>query len=441
LLQAFLNSLKIEDVRNKIILTLGLIAVYRLGCHIVVPGVDPELIAQRASAGGWLELANMFSGGAFSRFAIFSLGIMPYISASIMMQLLTAVIPKLEELKKQGQQGQDKINQYTRYLTVALSTIQGLGLAYRASQVTVETAAGMQPVAPQTWGFRIVAMLTFTSGAVFIMWLGEQISEYGIGNGMSLLIYVAIITQINTFVINVIRGGAIGEFGPVELGALFTLLVALFVACVWIQSAERRVPIQYARQVQGRKVKGGQGSHLPLKVDYSGVIAVIFASSVMLVPPMIYQFTIGTQATPGWISDFFALFQRGSLLWAMIFAGLIIFFCYFYTAITFNPSDIAENLKESGGIIPGRRPGKNTAEFIDKILTRITLVGAVVVALIAIFPIWMSDWFDVQLYFGGTSLLILVGVGLDFVQKLESQLLMRNYEGFLDSGKVKGRYG
>jgi len=437
LLQAFLNSLKIEDVRNKVLLTLGLIAVFRLGSHIVVPGVDPELIAQRSQSEGWLQLANMFSGGAFSRFAILSLGIMPYISASIMMQLLTAVIPKLEELKKEGQQGQQKINQYTRYLTVALSSIQGLGLAFQASQVTVNGV----PVAPATWTFRITGMITFTTGAVFVMWLGEQISEYGIGNGMSLLIYVAIITQINTFVVNVIRGGAVGGFSLLQIAALFTLLVALFVACVWIQSAERRVPVKYARQVRGRKVYGGQGSHLPLKVDYSGVIAVIFASSVMLVPPMLYQFTVGQAATPGWMADLMAWFQRGTVPWALIFGSLIVFFCYFYTAITFNPSDIADNLKESGGFIPGRRPGKNTAEYIDKILTRITLVGSLVVALIAIFPVWMSDWFSVQLYFGGTSLLILVGVGLDFVQKLESQLLMRNYEGFLDSGKVKGRYG
>lgn len=441
MLQALLNSLKIEDVRNKILLTLGLIAVYRLGSHIVVPGVDPELIAQRASTGGWMELADMFSGGAFSQFAIFSLGIMPYISASIMMQLLTAVIPHLEELKKEGQQGQQKINQYTRYLTVGLSVVQGLGLAVQAGRTSVQIGNQTMFVAPSTWSFRLIGMLTFTAGAVFIMWLGEQISEYGIGNGMSLIIYVAIIVQINTFFVSVLRGGAIGEFNPIELATLFSLLVALFVACVWIQSAERRVPVKYARQVRGRKVYGGQGSHLPLKVDYSGVIAVIFASSVMLVPPMIYQLAVGQGAGAGWFADIMSWFQQGTMLWALIFGGLIIFFCYFYTAITFNPTDIAENLKESGGFVPGRRPGKNTAEYIDKILTRITLVGASVVAIISIVPVWMSDWFSVQLYFGGTSLLILVGVGLDFVQKLESQLLMRNYEGFLDSGKVKGRYG
>ncbi|MFB6356239.1 MAG: preprotein translocase subunit SecY, partial [bacterium] len=330
-----------------------------------------------------------------------------------------------------------KINKYTRYLTVALSALQGFGLAVQASKIQVQQGL---TVAPNTWSFRIVAALTLTTGAVFVMWLGEQISEYGIGNGISLLIYVAIISGINKFVMNVIRRGVVGGFSnPLVAISLFVLLGLLFVVCVWLQSAERRVPVKYARQVRGRKVYGGQGSHLPLKVDYSGVIAVIFASSVMLFPAMIFQFFTGGVQPGGWFGEIVSWFSQGGPLWALIYTGLIIFFCYFYTAITFNPTDVAENLQESGGFIPGRRPGKNTAEYIDKILTRITLVGAVVVAAIAIFPIWMSDWYGVQLYFGGTSLLILVGVGLDFVQKLESQLLMRHYEGFLETGRVKGR--
>lgn len=430
MLKAFLNSLKITEVRNKLLFTFGLIAVYRIGAKIVIPGVDAQAVAQRSAQGGLLELADMFSGGAFSQFAVFALGIMPYISASIIMQLLTAVIPTLEELKKEGQQGQKKINQYTRYLTVLIATVQGLGMTIRAVH---------EGVAPDTAMFYFISVLSLVTGAVFVMWLGEQITEYGIGNGISLLIYVSIISSIPALFVNAARrlmGGASADV--LSVGALFALLLGLFIVCVWIQTAERRVPIKYARQVRGRKVYGGQASHLPLKVDYSGVIAVIFASSVMLFPVLIFQFAFGNQ-TSGWLVEIGYWLQRGGFFWAIIYTSLIIFFCYFYTAISFNPNDVAENLKRSGGFIPGRRPGPNTAEYIDKILTRITLVGAIIVACIAIFPVWMSDWFGIQLLFGGTSLLILVGVGLDFVQKLESQLVMRHYGGFMESGRVKGR--
>lgn len=429
MLEAFLNSLKIEDVRNKLLLTFGLVAVYRLGCHIVIPGADPIAIQELSGQSGWLQLADMFSGGAFSNFAIFALGIMPYISASIIMQLLTPVIPTLEELKKEGEQGQQKINQYTRYLTVALCFVQSIGLALRAETMGV---------APSSWAFRMMAVASMTAGGVFVMWLGEQISEYGIGNGISLLIYISIISAIPQFFVGAFRNWRIGELNVINMILLFVLLGLLFVICVWIQTGERRVPVKYTKQVRGRKMYGGQGSHLPLKVDYSGVIAVIFASSAMMFPALLFGMFQGVQY-PGWLDSIFSLFRRGNSLWALIYTGLIIFFCYFYTGITFNPNDVAENLKESGGIVPGRRPGKNTAQYIEKILNRITLVGSVVVAFIAIMPIWMSDWFDVELYFGGTSLLILVGVGLDFIQKLESQLLMRHYDGFMESGTVSGR--
>jgi preprotein translocase subunit SecY len=433
LLEAFLNSLKIDEVRNKLLWTIGLVAVYRLGCHIVIPGADPVAIKQLSGSSGLIQLADMFSGGAFSNFAIFALGIMPYISASIIMQLLTPVIPRLEELKSQGQQGQDQINQYTRYLTVGLSFIQAVGITIRAEN------AGPPDVAPSSWLFRILAVSSLTAGAVFVMWLGEQISEHGIGNGISLLIYISIISSIPQFFTSAFRSWRIGELNPINMITLLALLGALFVICVWIETGERRVPVKYTKQVRGRKMYGGQGSHLPLKVDYSGVIAVIFASSAMMFPAMIFGAFFSGANLPYWLSDFFSLFQQGNALWALIYTGLIVFFCYFYTGITFNPNDVAENLKESGGIVPGRRPGKNTAQYIEKILNRITLVGALVVAFIAIMPIWMSDWFGVQLYFGGTSLLILVGVGLDFVQKLESQLLMRHYDGFMESGTVQGR--
>lgn len=430
MLEAFLNVFKIEDLRTKILWTLGLIAVYRIGCQIVIPGVDPIAVQNMQSQGGWLQLADMFSGGAFSRFAIFALGIMPYISSSIIMQLLTAVIPYLEELKQQGQEGQDKINQYTRYLTVVISSIQSVGMTFRAIQ---------RGVAPATWMFGVSSIVTLTAGAVFIMWLGEQISEYGIGNGISLVIYVSIVSKIPQFLLGAFRKWLAGGFNPFALFGLFGALLVLFVIAVWIETADRKVPVKYSRQVRGRKVYGGQQSELPLKVDYSGVIAVIFSNSVMMFPVLLFSFAVPKGSRPGWLREVTSYLYRGSFFWGLIFTGLIIFFCYFYTAISFNPDDVAENLKESGGFVPGRRPGPSTAEYIDRILTRITLVGALVVAFIAIAPVVLSNWTGVTLFFGGTSLLIMVGVGLDFAHQLESQLLMRHYEGFMDSGRVKGR--
>ncbi len=430
MLEAFLNVIRIEEVRDKLLLTFGLIGLYRVGCHIVIPGIDPILL-QEMEGGGMMQLADIFSGGAFSQFAIFALGIMPYISAAIIMQLLTAVIPYLEKLKKEGQEGRNKINQYTRYLTVALATVEGTGLVVFAEA---------QGVAPASWGFRFVGILTLTCGAVFIMWLGEQISEYGIGNGMSLLIYASIVSFLPGFIIEAYSLFTLGEMNIIMLVVMLLLILGLFVLCVWVQTGERRVPVKYARQVKGRKVHGGRDSHLPLKVDYSGIIALIFASAVMMVPAFLFQ-AAGFDGTGGggWIGTISSWFQTGAWLWTIVYGSLIVFFCYFYTAITFNPDDIAENLQKTGGFIPGRRPGKNTAEYIDRILNRITLVGALTVVVIAVFPVWMSDWFGINLYFGGTTLLILVGVGLDFVQKLESQLLMRHYSGFMESGKVKGR--
>ncbi|MFP4686626.1 MAG: preprotein translocase subunit SecY, partial [bacterium] len=348
MLKAFLNSLKIPEVRNKLLFTFGLLAVYRIGSRIVIPGVDPIAVEELGSQGGLLELADMFSGGAFSQFAVFALGIMPYISASIIMQLLTAVIPALEELKKEGQQGQKKINQYTRFLTVLIATVQGLGMTIRSVQVGV---------APSTAMFYFISVLSLVTGAVFVMWLGEQITEYGIGNGISLLIYVSIISSIPRLFVDTYRLWKVGEFDILAMIALFGLLLGLFVVCVWIQTAERRVPVKYARQVRGRKVYGGQASHLPLKVDYSGVIAVIFASSVMLFPVLIFQFAVGDPAESGWLATLTDWLQRGGFLWAIIYTSLIIVFCYVYTAISFNPSDVADNLKRSGGFIPGRRPG------------------------------------------------------------------------------------
>lgn len=429
MLDAFLNAFRVKDVRNKIFLTFALIGVYRIGTQIVLPGIDPVALQGQESS-GMMQLADVFTGGAFSQYAIFALGIMPYISAAIIMQLLQGSVPYLEELKKEGQEGQNKINQYTRYLTVGLAFVESIGLIFMATS---------QGVGPNHPGFWITGVVTLTSGAVFVMWLGEQISEYGIGNGMSLLIYANIIAFIPDSLAQIYTVVSMGSLNIISFVTMVILLLGLFVLAVWLQTGERRVPVKYARQVQGRKVHGGRDSHLPLKVDYSGIIAVIFASAVMMVPAFFFQASGITGTAGGWFAEISSWFSQGAPLWALCYGALIVFFCYFYTAITFNPDDIAENLQKSGGFIPGRRPGDNTSEYIDRILNRITLVGALTVVVIAILPIWMTSWFGVSLSFGGTSILILVGVGLDFVQKLESQLVMRHYDGFMESGKVEGR--
>ncbi|MBP7055508.1 MAG: preprotein translocase subunit SecY [Candidatus Omnitrophica bacterium] len=447
MLEAFGNIIKIPDLRKKVLLTLGLVAVYRVGTYIPTPGIDGAKLAQffaslAASQGGALfGIMNMFSGGAISRLTIFALGIMPYISSSIILQLLTAVIPALERLAKEGEAGHKKIVQYTRYGTIILSVIQSFFIA-----LWLENPArfnGLQIVQFPGWSFRILTVITLTSGTAFIMWLGEQIQEYGIGNGMSLLITAGIVSRIPTamYQLWVLFSPFAPEKAQLDLFTLIlmiVMLVAVVVAVIVVTQGQRKIPIQYAKRVVGRKVYGGQATFLPLRVNQAGVIPIIFAQSIILFPATIAGF-VPHQG----FQKFAMALTKGELMYNSIYALLIIFFSYFYTAITFNPIDISDNMKKYGGFVPGIRPGRQTAEYLDFIMTRITFPGAIFLALIAVFPSIISSWLKIPYlvasFFGGTGLLIIVGVMLDTMKQIESHLLMRHYEGFMKKGRIKAR--
>ena len=427
--------------------TLGMLIIYRVGCYIPTPGIDGAALREfferisQTQGGALFGIMNMFSGGAMERLTIFALGIMPYISSSIILQLLTAVIPALEKIAKEGKAGHQKITQYTRYGTVGLAFIQSFFIA-----LWLENPArfeGLQIVMSPGWGFRIVTVLTLTTGTIFIMWLGEQIQEYGVGNGISLIITAGIISRIpaaayQLYVLISPFSPAKRTLPPYTLVVMGVLLVGVVFAVTMITQAQRKIPVQSARRIVGRKVYGGQSSYIPLKIDQSGVIAIIFAQSLILFPATIASFIPhqGFQA-------FAHALVRGHLLYTVVYALLIIFFCYFYTAIVFNPDDIAENMKKYGSFIPGIRPGVNTAEYLDYVMTRITLAGALFIAFIAIFPDFIMAWLKVPYlvasFFGGTGVLIIVGVMLDTIRQMESHLLTRHYEGFIKSGKIKGR--
>jgi preprotein translocase subunit SecY len=375
----------------------------------------------------------MFSGGALERLSVFALGIMPYISASIILQLLTVVIPHLERLSKEGEQGRKKITQYTRYCTVLISIVQGLGISIGLENMV--SPGGAQIVMDPGWGFRLMTVITLTSGTAFIMWLGEQITERGIGNGISLIIFAGIVARMPTAIANTFRLLSTGEMGLFAVLLLTILMVAVVAVIIFMEQGQRRIPVQYAKRVVGRKMYGGQSTHLPLKINTSGVIPPIFASSIIMFPATLANFidipimkTISSALMPG------------SFFYELIFIGFIVFFCFFYTAVTFNPEDVAENMKKNGGYIPGIRPGKRTADYIDKVLTRITLGGAIYVSVVCVLPSILITKFNVPFYFGGTALLIVVGVSIDTVAQIESHMMMRNYEGFLKSGtRVRGR--
>ncbi|MBU1087250.1 MAG: preprotein translocase subunit SecY [Candidatus Omnitrophica bacterium] len=445
-IKALLNSLKIPDLRQRILFTLGLIAIYRLGCFIPIPGINGEALAQffanvTSKQGGTLfDVMDLFTGRALSQMTIFALGIMPYISSSIIMQLLTVVIPSLEKLAKEGgDQGRKKITQYTRYGTVALAVFQSFIIS-----VYLEDPAhfmGLQIVADGGLGFRLLTIITLTSGTAFIMWLGEQITERGIGNGMSILISVGIISRIPTalrFVVQLLspfspEKSQIEPYTPIIMICLFVLVI-LFV--VLITEGQRRIPVEYAKRIVGRKVYGGHSTYIPLRVNQSGVIPIIFAQSIILFPATIGQFVPQLQR-------FAEGLMRGHLLYTVVYSLLIIFFAYFYTAVTFNTQDVAQNMKKYGGFIPGIRAGKPTAEYLDSVLTHITLPGAIFLATIAVFPDWIMAWLRVPYlvasFFGGTGLLIIVGVMLDTMRQIESHLLMRHYDGFMKKGHLRGR--
>ncbi len=450
------NIFAIPDLRNRVLFTFGLLAVFRIGANIPIPGVNSDAILEffNAQQGNFFGLVNLFSGQALSQMTVFALGIMPYISASIILQLLTVVWPYLEKLQKEGELGRKKITRYTRYLTVMLSIIQSAGISF-----ALEAQTGNQPfVLNPGWGFRFMAILTLTTGTAFLMWLGEQISERGVGNGISLLIFSGIAVGLPS--------GIISTYAQLEVGSLniFTMLILVVVMLavtgfvVLMESSQRRIPVQYAKRVVGRKMYGGQSTHLPIRVNTAGVIPVIFASSIIMFPQTITQFV-----THPWAQAVTLALTWGHPVYTIMYAASIIFFCYFYTAIIFNPVDVADNMRKYGGFIPGIRPGKRTADYIDGILTRLTFIGSIYLTVVSLLPqfllagfqvapipligplldsalpIWVTTGLGINFYFGGTSLLILVGVAMDTVRQVESQLVMRHYEGFMKGGRIKGR--
>jgi preprotein translocase subunit SecY len=427
------NIFRVPELKRRVLFTCALLIVYRIGAHVPTPGIDAHALAVffQRQAGNLLGLMDVFTGGALRRLSVFALGIMPYISASIILQLLAVVIPALEKLQKEGEQGRKKITQYTRYGTVGLSAIQALGIAIGLESMQMGGAA-VVPV--PGWGFRLMTTLTLTGGTIFLMWLGEQISERGIGNGISLLIFAGIIVRMPEAIFASWTLITQGEMNPLVFLALLALMVFVVAAVIVMTLGQRRIPVQYAKRVVGRRVYGGQSTHIPLRVNTAGVIPVIFASSIIAFPATIAQFVKHpwAQAIQSWL-------RFGSLPYTILYGAGIIFFTYFYTAIIFNPTDVADNMKKYGGFIPGIRPGSKTAEFIERVLDRITLVGALYLAAISILPEILITWMNVPFYFGGTSLLIVVGVALDTVQQVESHLLMRHYEGFLKKAKVRGR--
>ena len=434
---SYQNLFKLPELKRKIFVTLALLFVYRVGIHVPTPGVNGAALSSffAAAEGTLFSMFNMFSGGALEKFSIFALGIMPYISASIILELMTVVIPHLEQLKKEGDAGRKKKTQYTRYGTVILSIIQGLGISVGLESMT--SPAGVPIVPYAGWGFRLVTIITLTAGTSFIMWLGEQITERGIGNGISLIIFAGIVASMPSAMGNTIQLMTTGEMGVFIIIILIVLMIAVIAAIIYMEQAQRRIPVHYAKRVVGRKMYGGQTSHLPLKINTAGVIPPIFASSIIMFPTTLAQFiNLPMMKTVA------AMFSPGTIWYYLLYVGFIIFFCFFYTAVQFNPEDVAENMKKNGGYIPGIRPGKRTSEYIDKVLTRITVGGALYVSAVCVLPTFLMSKFNVPFYFGGTALLIVVGVSIDTISQIESHLITGNYEGFLGrSGakRIKGR--
>ncbi len=424
MIKALGNVFKVEELRNRVLFVLGIMVVYRIGAHIPVPGVDVAqiqefLFAGAGEAGGVFDFLDMFAGGALSNFSVFAMSITPYITASIILQLLTVVSPRLEELQRQGREGRKKIAQYTRYLTVVLALIQGVGI----TMYIMQFGAVPDPNAFDV----IVIIVSLTAGTTVLMWLGEQINEYGIGNGISILIFTSIIARFPYEIIEtwqLFQAGALTIFNLI----LFAILAVIITAgIVYVQEGERRIPVQYSKRIVGRKVYGGKSTHIPMRVNQAGVMPVIFASSVLLFPGVV------AQVIPfDWAQGMADIIRPGSTLYIVLYGVLTFFFTYFYTAITFNPEEVADNMKKYGGFIPGIRPGKATIKYLDKILVRVTLVGAVFLTTVALLPFAMGPLTGVEIYWGGTSLLIMVGVALQTMQQIESHLLMRHYDGFME---------
>jgi preprotein translocase subunit SecY len=427
----------IPELKRRVLFTIALLVVYRVGGHITTPGVDATVITGffAQQKGTIFALYDLFAGGNLEKATIFALGIMPYISASIILQLFQAVIPYFEKLAKEGEEGRKKITQYTRYGTVLLSIIQGIGISFFLENM--RGSDGTSAVMFPGMGFRLLTVLTLTSGTVFVMWLGEQISDRGIGNGISLIIAIGIIARYPTDMLNTWRALSLGTMSPFMFAFLLVIMVGIIAGIIFVTQGQRRIPVQYAKRVVGRKIYGGQASHLPLSVNIAGVIPIIFAQALIMFPGTLAAFfkdLAFMQAIAGVLSP-------GHFVYIALYSLIIIFFTYFYTAIVFNPVDVADNMKKSGGFIPGIRPGKRTAEYIDRVLSRITLPGAMFLAFIAVLPDILITQMNVPFYFGGTGLLIVVGVVLDTLRQIESHLLMRHYEGFVKHGRLRGRRG
>ncbi|MCX7716113.1 MAG: preprotein translocase subunit SecY [Endomicrobia bacterium] len=438
MLSSILDIFKIQQLRNKILFTLGALAVFRVGAAIPLPGVNPQALRTLFDIhrGGVLGFLDIFSGGAMSRLSILSLGIMPYINASIIMSLLQGahMIPYLDQLAREGDTGRRKITQLTRYATLLLATIQAIGLTTMIMHMPIR---GDLPVVTDTsFKFVFITVLTLVTGTMFVMWLGEQITELGIGNGISLLIFAGIIDRLPASIKNFFQLLYAEELNFISGLILVVIIAVVLVGVVWLETAQRRIPIQYAKRIIGRKMYGGASTFLPLRVDTAGVISVIFAVSLMTAPLTVLQFF--PNAT--WAQKISSFWNRGGILYELIYAFLIVFFCYFYNSIILNPQDLAENMKKWGGYIPGIRPGEHTAKYIQYVLERITLGGALAVVVIAILPDLLRKWFNAPFYFGGTTILIAIGVALDTVGQIESHLVMRQYESLAKNIKIKGRW-
>nr|MBI3613991.1 preprotein translocase subunit SecY [Nitrospirota bacterium] len=433
LLTSFQNIFKIPELRTRILFTLTMLAVYRVGAHVPTPGINNEELSKflLEKGGSLLGFLDIFSGGALSRLTIFALGIMPYISASIILQLLTVVIPHLSKLAKEGERGRKTIIQYTRYGTIGIALIQGFGIAVGLEGMN-QGAFVLNP----GWSFRLMTVITLTAGTAFLMWLGEQITERGIGNGISLIIFAGIVARLPAAVAQTFDLYQVGQLSFLLLVALVFVMLGVIGAIVFLESGRRKVPVQYAKRVIGRRVYGGQSTHIPLKINTAGVIPPIFASSIIAFPATIAGFI----QVP-WVQSIGAQLSPGSLLYTVLYVSLIVFFCFFYTAVVLNPVDMADNMKKYGGFIPGIRPGQRTSDYIYNVLTRITTAGSIYLAAVCVVPEFLIYKLNVPFYFGGTSLLIVIGVGLDTAQQIESHMLMRNYEGFLAKGKLRGRSG
>jgi len=428
---------EVPDLRKKVLFTLGCLAIYRLGAAIPIPGINAEAIRQifQAQSSSLLGILNIFSGGALGQFAILSMGVMPYINASIIMSLMQGahVIPYLDRLHKEGELGRRKINQVTRYLTLVLAAVQSTGLTIMMTKmVPSDTPVVLDP----SVGFYLTTVLTLVGGTMFVMWLGEQMTEQGVGNGVSLIIFAGIVERLPGAVVGLVSLVQAEEIGLIRALLIVAVVIGLVMSVVWVETAQRKIPVQYAKRMVGRRMYGGASSFLPLKVDQSGVIAVIFAISLLAVPMTIAQFMPNSPVAQA-VIDYM---NRGSWHYQLAYAGLIVFFCYFYNSVSINPQDLAENMKKSGGFVQGIRPGEPTAKYIEWVLERITLGGALFVAAVAVIPDVMRQAYSVPFYFGGTSLLIVVGVALDTMGQLEAHMIMRHYEGFLKKGRIKQRW-